>query len=261
MNWRGRRVVITGASRGIGRSLALNLAGRGANLALAARSGADLEAVVRSARALGVQAVAVAADVSEEQQARDMVRAAAAAMGGVDVLVNNAGVGLRAPVQHLSPAEFTLVLGVNLLGPLHCVQAVLPYLLQQGGGLIINVSSLAGLLPTPFLGGYSASKHALVALSRCLRAELAASGIRVMLVHPASVETDFKQHALGEPYPARPGASRVSADRVAEIVARAAETGRQEVFVRRSERFLVAAARLAPGLADRIILGRYGKSR
>ncbi|MDQ7793038.1 MAG: SDR family oxidoreductase [bacterium] len=260
MDWNGRRIVITGASRGIGRSLALNLAGRGGRLVLAARSGADLEAVAREVRTRGGEAVAVPTDVAEEGSVRDMVRTAALALGGIDVLVNNAGVGLRAGVQDMNPADFTRALAVNLLGPLHCVQAVLPYLRQQGGGLVISISSLAGILPVPFLGGYSASKHAGIALFRCLRAELAGRGVRVMLVYPGSVDTDFRRNALGDGYPDRARASRVSPEQVAEVVARAAEAERQDVFIRRSDRLLVMVARLAPGLADRVLIGRYGKS-
>jgi len=179
-------------------------------------------------------------------------------LGGLDVLVNNAGVGLRAPVARLSPDDLHRVLAVNLLGPLHCTQEVLPYFRRQGEGLVINISSLAGVLPVPFLGGYSASKHALVALFRCLRAELRADGVRVMLVHPGSVDTDFRRHALGLPYPERRRSSRVGADRVAEVVARAAEAGREEVFTAWSDRALLTVARVVPRLAERVLLRRYG---
>jgi len=260
VQWRGKNVVITGASRGIGRSLALELARRGARMILTARSRPELESVAELTRSLGADTVVVASDVSAADSASEVVAAAAGQLGGVDVLVNNAGVGLRASVDQLARADLERVLAVNLLGPIAYIQAALPHFRRQGSGLIINLSSLAGLMPVPHLGGYCATKHALVVLSRCLRAELREAGIRVMLVHPGAVDTDFRHHSLGSPFPSVPGRSRVSAEQVAVAIARAAEDGRDEVFVRPLDRVLLATARLLPRRRDRILLRRYGRT-
>jgi short-subunit dehydrogenase len=252
--------VITGASRGIGSSLALELARRGARVALTARGRSELELVAELARSQGADTLVVSADVGAADSASDVLAAVAEQWGGVDVLVNNAGVGLRAPVETLDRADIQRALAVNLLGPLAYSQAALPHFRRRGGGLIINVSSLAGLMPVPYLGGYCATKHALVAMSRCLRAELRDAGIRVMLVHPGAVDTDFRHHSLGSPLPSVPRRSRVSAEEVASAIARAAEAGRDEVFVRSRDRLLLAAAYLLPRTRDRILLRRYGRT-
>ncbi|HSW10504.1 MAG TPA: SDR family NAD(P)-dependent oxidoreductase [Bacillota bacterium] len=260
MQWQGKNVVITGASRGIGSSLALELARRGARMVLTARGRPGLEAVAERTRSLGADTLVIAADVGAAGSATEVLTAAGNQLGGVDVLVNNAGVGLRAPVETLGREDLERTLAVNLLGPLAYIQAVLPHFSRRGGGLIINVSSLAGLMPVPYLGGYCASKHALVVLSRCLRAELREAGIRVMLVHPGAVETDFRHHSLGSPFPSVPRRSRVSAEQVAAAIARAAEEDREEVFVRPLDRLLLATARLLPRTRDRILLRRYGRT-
>ncbi len=259
MQWRGKNVVITGASRGIGRSLAIELAGRGARLALTARHLPELESVAELTRSLGAETLTVAADVGVADSATGVFAAADARLGGVDVLVNNAGVGLRAPVDHVARADLERVLAVNLLGPLAYLQEALPYFRRKGGGLIINVSSLAGLMPVPYLGGYCATKHALVVMSRCLRAELREAGIRVMLVHPGAVDTDFRHHSLGSPFPSVPRRSRVTPEQVAVAITRAGEDGRDEVFVRPLDRVMLGIAQILPGTRERILLRRYGR--
>ncbi|MCL6580094.1 MAG: SDR family NAD(P)-dependent oxidoreductase [Firmicutes bacterium] len=254
----GARVIVTGASRGIGKSLALRLAERGSRLVLVARSEEDLAAVARAARDRGGPAVhTVAGDVTDPGTARHAVETAARELGGLDVLVNNAGVGLRAPVARLEPRDLEEVFRVNVVGALNFVRAALPQL-KASRGLVVNVSSIAARQPVPFLGGYAATKAALVALGDALRLE--AGGVGVLTVLPGSVETDFKAHARGEPYPERAGARRLDPDTVAARIIRAVEDGKREVVVlSRGERAALFLGRLAPRLVERQLVRRYGR--
>ncbi len=255
-----RVVVITGASRGIGLALARRLARERCRLVLVARSAWELEQVAAEVLSLGSPgAVAVAGDVTDPVTARRAAEESLGRLGGLDVLVNNAGLGLRAPVARIDPADLRYVLEVNVLGALHMMRAVVPHLVRQGGGLVVNVSSVGARQPVPYLGGYGATKAALAALSESLRLELAGTGVEVLTVFPGSVETDFKAHARGEPYPERKGAVRLSPEQVADRIVRAAETGLKTVLIlSRGESLGLLAGHLAPGAVERRLIRRYG---
>lgn len=253
----GARVIVTGASRGIGKSLALRLAERGSRLVLVARSEEDLAAVAQAVRERGGPVVrTVAGDVTDPGTACSAVEMAARELGGLDVLVNNAGVGLRAPVARLEPRDLEEVFRVNVVGALNFIRAALPQL-KASSGLVVNVASIAARQAVPFLGGYAATKAALVALGDALRLE--AGGVGVLTVLPGSVETDFKAHARGEPYPERASARRLDPDTVAARVIRAVQDGKREVVVlSRGERAALLLGRLAPRLVERQLVRRYG---
>jgi short-subunit dehydrogenase len=192
---RGTTVVITGASSGIGRATALTFARRGARLVLAARRAEVLADVVAECRALGAQALAVPTDVTDAQAVQRLAQAAADFGPGIDVWVNNAGVGAIGPFDEVPLAAHEQVLRTNLLGPLYGAYAVLPYFRRQRRGTLINVISLGAWLPEPYTASYSASKYGARGLMDTLRTELSSEPrIHVCDVHPAYIDTPGFQH-------------------------------------------------------------------
>jgi NAD(P)-dependent dehydrogenase (short-subunit alcohol dehydrogenase family) len=197
MKLRDSVALITGASRGLGREIARAYAERGARLVIAARGAEALEATAAELRER-TDVVALAVDVSEE--AERLVEAGLAAFGRIDALVNNASELGPSPMPALADypwRELERVLRVNVLAPLHLAQLVLPGMRERGAGVIINVSSDAGVEAYPGWGGYGASKAALEHLSRTLAAELEGSGVRLYTVDPGDMNTVM--HRLAEP--------------------------------------------------------------
>ncbi|HEY7982152.1 MAG TPA: SDR family oxidoreductase [Candidatus Eremiobacteraceae bacterium] len=195
MEFKGKTALVTGASRGLGFELAQLLAQRGANLVIAARHKAALEAVAaRCSRHTDV--VALALDVSEGAEA--IVDAGCRRFGGIDLLVNNAselGPSPMPPLASLPWRSLEHILRVNVTAPLHLTQLVLPSMRRNGAGTIVNVSSDAGVNAYPGWGGYGASKAALEHISRTLSAELEATGIRVIVVDPGDMDTQMHRDA------------------------------------------------------------------
>jgi NAD(P)-dependent dehydrogenase (short-subunit alcohol dehydrogenase family) len=195
----GQRALITGASRGIGRAIAEAFAREGARLALHATTTEGLAETRAAVEALGAEVSLHAADVSDPAQAAALVEAAAAALGGLDVAVNNAGIYRAARFTDYAPEDFDRVMKVNAYGVFHCMQAQLRRMQAQGGGAIVNIASTAGKHESANQAAYNASKHAVVGLTRCAAVENAAAGITVNAICPGFVETDmldeFQTHA------------------------------------------------------------------
>lgn len=186
-------VLITGASAGIGAALARQLAGEflGIRLVLAARNQEKLEAVATDCLKLGAEVAIAPADLSRTEQVQALARFALDRFGCVDALVNNAGYGQMGPVELISPEDAQRQFAVNFHAPLILTQALIPTMRDRGGGRIINISSLGGRVAFPAGGMYSASKFALEALSDVLRMELAAFNIKVSVIEPGPVTTEF----------------------------------------------------------------------
>lgn len=187
----GRVALLTGCSSGIGRALALELAGRGWQVFATARRVDTLSEL----GAKGLQTLAL--DVTDAASIDNAVRAVIAQAGRIDLLVNNAGFGLMGPAAELPLDDLRRQLETNVVGALAMVQAVVPHMLRQGGGRIVNVGSVAGILITPFAGAYGASKAALHALSDALRLELGPLGIEVVSLQPGGVISRFGDTATG----------------------------------------------------------------
>ena len=202
----GRQALITGASRGIGRAIALRYAAEGADLCLVATQRGLLDEVAGQARGLGAQVQVLPCDVSDRSAVQAMVAAAVAAMGRIDVLVNNAGVYHAARLVDTEPEAFDRVMQVNVYGAWHVMQLVLRQMQQQRSGQVVNIASTAGKWGSMNQSAYNASKHALVGLTRCAAMEMGAFDVNVNAICPGFVETDmlgeFKAHAdiLGVPF-------------------------------------------------------------
>ena len=190
----GRAAVVTGASSGIGRATARALAAAGARVGLAARRADRLDELKDEIGQSGGEAIALPTDVTDYAQAEAMVRRAGEAFGGVDVLVNVAGVMLPAPIAEADPADWRRMVEVNLMGVLHATRAALPGMVERGNGHIINVSSTSGRTHQPLFSVYAATKHGLGAFTEVLRKEVHPNRIRVTLFEPGPTESELGSH-------------------------------------------------------------------
>ena len=190
----GRKVLITGASSGIGEATAIAIAAQGAAVALGARRKDRLDELAGRIESEGGTAVAIEADVGDEQQARALVERSSTELGGLDCLVNNAGLMLLGLVQGADTEEWRRMVDVNLLGLLYCTHATLPLLRDGGGGDVVNVSSVAGRTANMGAGVYNLTKFGVTAFSEALRQEGAHIGVRVTCVEPGWVDTELQGH-------------------------------------------------------------------
>lgn len=197
MEVQSKVVIITGASMGIGAATARVFAGAGAKLVLAARSADKLEGVVQSLSPQ-TETLIVPTDVTDPAQVKALIDQAFEHFGRIDILINNAGRAVAGWVATVNPDHYRQIIELNLLGPLHGMQAVIPKMKEQGGGVIINISSNVSKMAIPGIGTYASTKYALNGLSLTARNELAADNIRVVLFHPGMTATDFGQNAVFE---------------------------------------------------------------
>jgi NAD(P)-dependent dehydrogenase (short-subunit alcohol dehydrogenase family) len=248
-------VLITGASSGIGAAIARLFAQEGARVALAARSADKLRSLAAS---LGQNALPLPTDMADPAAVRRTVEATVERFGRLDILVNNAAVGIYGPASTLPPEQFEKVIATNWLGPLHAIQSAVPHMRKQGGGQIINISSVAGKVAIPWMGIYCATKFALNALSDALRLELAGDRIQVITVCPGRIATPFMQHAFCDPRFRPLPPAGISADRVARAVLRASLRGKREIVVPASNWLFVWFHGLFPRLTE-ILLSEYGR--
>ncbi|MCV7254848.1 MULTISPECIES: SDR family NAD(P)-dependent oxidoreductase [Mycobacteriaceae] len=191
----GRVVVVTGAGSGIGRELAVHAARRGATLSLCDRDEAGLEQTLDLVRSSGANAEGQVVDVSDAEQMAVFGKTTIEQFGAPDLLINNAGIAVIGGILDTTLADWGRLLGVNVMGVVHGINAFVPAMAERGGGHVVNVASAAGLLANPQLGGYSATKHAVVGLSEALRIELAPHGVGVTAVCPGIIDTAITRNS------------------------------------------------------------------
>jgi short-subunit dehydrogenase len=189
-------VLITGASEGIGRKTALLFAQKGYDVILAARHTESLNIVAKEVQSLGRQALAIPTDVTDVGQVKALVEGAIATFGHVDVLINNAGVYMSAPITAVSLEDWHNIIDVNLWGYIHLIHFLVPHFLHRHKGTIVNVGSIGGKIPAPNMVPYCASKYAVTGLTETLRVELEPRGIHVCGVYPNLVDSDFLKRAV-----------------------------------------------------------------
>jgi len=190
----GKVALITGASSGIGEATAIALAAEGATVAVSARREDRLQDLVKRITDSGGKAYPIAADVSEETQANEIVQKAQQELGRVDILVNNAGVMLLGMIEGANTEDWRRMINTNVLGLMYATHAAIPIMKQQGGGHIVNISSVAGRVARAGSGVYNASKWGVVAFSEALRQEVLKYKIRVTIIEPGAVATELTQH-------------------------------------------------------------------
>ncbi|MGO4592978.1 SDR family NAD(P)-dependent oxidoreductase [Leifsonia sp. 2TAF2] len=194
----GSRALVTAASRGLGREIALELAGQGADVVLGVRDPDSSSALVDELRAFGVQATAIRTDVLDLDACRTAIDAVTADLGPIDILVNNAGGGIDAPALEVTEDDFDHVWRLNTRSTFFVSQHVARSMLENGGGSIVNIASQAGLVALPGESSYCTAKAAVVHLTRCLAVEWGQYGIRVNAVAPTFIETDGTSAALSD---------------------------------------------------------------
>jgi short-subunit dehydrogenase len=254
----GDRAIVTGASSGIGREIARQLAAAGVDLVLVARRAERLEALAAQLRPTGRRIVGVAGDITDPSVRGQCLAAARDELGGLDLLINNAGVSDAGRFADSTPERLRWIMEVNFFAPVELIREALPLLAQSGRGLVVNVGSILGHRAIPRRANYCASKFALQGVSESLRAELATDRIGVVLVSPGATETELYEHApssrTDDPWRSPPAGSP---DDVARATLRAIQKEKREVFPHFRGRLLVLANRLAPRLVDRW-MRRYG---
>lgn len=209
----GRVAIVTGASRGIGRAIALALAARGATLVVTARSKSLLDELASEIRGQGGQAVPVVGDVGDAKDVRRVVQVATRDFDRVDIMVNNAGVGVLAPVTEITDDDFSSMMNSNFVGTFLYSREVVPIMTRQGGGMIVNIASISGLKGFANATVYCASKFATIGFARALDLEVREKNIKVVSICPAGVDTDW---AIGSGKVRTPGL--LSPDTVADAV-------------------------------------------
>lgn len=247
MKLQGCRTLLTGAGSGIGRCLALGLAARGAKLALVGRNAARLNAVAGEITETGGNAVALPHDLNIPDGHAQLLQSTISCLGGVDLLINNAGVSGFGEFACENPVDIDNLINTNITAPLLLTRAVLPVMLGAGSGRIVNVGSILGSIGFAHFAAYSASKFALRGFSEALRRELAGSGVGVSYVAPRTTRTAFNTDALYRLSVAS-GAAIDDAAVVADIIINAITGDRDEVYIGWPEKLAVRLNALLPGL-------------
>jgi NAD(P)-dependent dehydrogenase (short-subunit alcohol dehydrogenase family) len=254
----GRAVVITGGAGGIGMALARAFGRAGAKIAILDLPSSPLVDAKRALESIGIEAVALPCDITDRSQVVHAMDAVRTAFGGIDVLVNNAGIVHRSAFAETRPEVFRRVMEVNLFGALHCTQVCLADLIETKG-LIIAVSSIAGLAPLYGRSGYAASKHAMHGLFESLGAELADREVGVLMVCPSFVESGLEARTLGADgkHTERPR-SKVGKlgdpNDVAREVLKAARAGKKRLVLTPVGKTSALLSRIAPRLYERLMI-------
>jgi short-subunit dehydrogenase len=255
--FKDKAVVITGASSGIGREIACQLAEQGAWLSLAARNEERLAAVAGECQARGGRAIAIVTDVSEQAQCAELIQRTVDHYDRIDMLVNNAGITMWANFEDVRDISFyEQIMRVNYLGSVYCTYYALPFL-KKTKGQIIGISSLAGKNGIPKRSGYAASKHAMVGFFDTLRIEIAEYGISVTMIYPDFVATETRKRALGaDGKPIGKSSVRedevMSAEKCAQLIIQAAAIRKRELIMTWRGKVGLWLKLIAPGVVDRM---------
>ena len=236
MEIKDKVIIVTGASMGIGMAAAKELSKRGAKLVLAARSKDKINALAQEL----TDSLAIETDMENSESIKNMISETIKKYGRIDVLINNAGRGLYGALENVDPSEYRKIIELNVIGPMIAMQEVIPHMRKQGGGTIVNISSMVSKMYYPHLSAYASTKYALNALSMTSRSELEKDNIIVTLVHPTLTETNFGINAVKSDAASQNMQSRSregmpapdSAEDVVALIVQSIETGKDEILAR-----------------------------
>jgi short-subunit dehydrogenase len=252
----GKVVVITGASMGIGEALAKLFAAEGARVVMASRDAGRVEAA-RLRIGSADRTLALACNVRNREEVERLLSLTLHNFGRLDLWINNAGHGLHDTVAGMDLAACREMFDTNLFGAIHGMQVAIPVMLRQGGGTVINISSVAGHIPLPLGAAYSATKFAMNAIGKASRLELKGSGVRVMTVCPGYIATGFKDNVVRGKSPLRLGTpvKGISAERVARAVLRGYLKNKREIVVPWRDRIFITLYQLWPSMVEHFMAG------
>ena len=256
-------IIITGASFGIGKHLALKLAEQGAWLSLAARSIEHLEEVAKECHQLGGKAIIIPTDVADQAQCKNLVERTVEKYGRIDTLINNAGFGLASRFDELHDLKiFEQIIRVNFLGSVYCTHYALPYL-KESNGRLVGICSLRGKFPSATADGYGASKHAMAEFFESLRIELADSGVSVTIIYPNWVSTGISKRAVrsdGNPTGeiSIHEKNAMSVETCSQIIVEAVTKRKREVIMTLEGKAGLWLQLIAPKILDQIIRKKTG---
>jgi short-subunit dehydrogenase len=256
MRIEGKRVLITGASSGIGLALAKIHARKGAILMLTSRRERVLQEIARGIKTEYPQSatpLAIQCDVSNRGSVDNLIENCADRLGGIDILINNAGISVYGSTEKTTMEDFLAVMEVNYFGALYCALRAIPLMKHQGSGLIVNIASVVAKHGVPYLGAYSASKAALVAVSKSLRSELSRDGIRIMNVFPGYTRTNIFENEKKVGGAVRPQNGYAPVSKVAEAIVAGIEHEKQDLILSYSGKALPVLRRLLPSFVELVM--------
>ncbi|HNK63975.1 MAG TPA: SDR family oxidoreductase [Anaerolineales bacterium] len=260
MDIKGKVVIVTGASSGIGEAAAREFGSEGAKVILAARRVDRLQALAREIEALGAETLVVQVDISKLEDIQRLIARTLERFGRIDVLVNNAGFGRLDWLENLDPVkDIQSQIDVNVMGVIQTTRQVLPIMILQRSGSIVNMCSMAGLVATPTYTIYAASKHAVHGFSEALRREVKPWGINVSLIYPGGVVTEFTEHAgiKRKTNAHTPKFMLLTAEQVGKAVVKIARQPRRMWIIPWQWRLTVFLNRFLPGLVDATTINNF----
>ena len=263
LKFKNKVVVITGSSSGIGKACAYVFAQQGAKVILAARNENKLIELENDINKKGGNALYVKTDVRKIEDCKNLIDKTIEKHGRIDILINNAGISMRANFVDLDLSVIKELIDTNFYGAVYCTKFALPYLLKQKG-TVIGISSICGLTPLPGRTGYAASKHAMDGFLNTLRLENKRKGLHVLIVHPGFTSSNIRKFALNKNGKAqnetpRDEAKMMSSEKVAQIVARATLKKEKDLILTREGKLVVWLHKNFPGITDRIIMHEMAK--
>jgi len=263
LKFKNKVIIITGASSGIGKACAYEFSGQGAKVVLASRRGNELKKVEDGIKKQGGDVLVVKTDVRKIEDCKNLIDKTVEKYNKVDVLINNAGISMRANFEDLDLSVIKDLMDTNFYGTVYCTKFAMPYLLKRKG-TVIGISSITGLTPLPGRTGYAASKHAMDGFLNTLRLENIKKGLHVLIVHPGYTSSNIRKLALnknGKPQIETPRneAKMMSAEKVAQIIAHATIKKEKNLILTREGKLVVWLHKNFPGITDRIILQEMEK--
>jgi short-subunit dehydrogenase len=258
-------VIITGASSGIGEACAFEFTDKGAKVVLAARRIDELKKVEEKIKKQGGEAISIKTDVKNIDDCKNLINKTVEKYGKIDVLINNAGISMRAVFEDLDLFVIKELMDTNFYGAVYCTKFALPYLLEQKG-TVIGISSITGLTPLPGRTGYSASKHAMEGFLNTLRLENMKKKLNVLIVHPGFTSSNIRNMALDKNGQAQKETPRseekmMSSERVAQIIAKATLKRERDLILTPQGKLVVWFHKNFPSITDRIILHEMAKEQ